>query len=473
VTAAYLAEAGKRVVVLEEGPHVPAPELGAMRPSESVRHVFRDAGMTLAVGLGDSPAINVLTGRCMGGSSVLTGGVCFRIPEHVLDEWSKDLGLVDLAPARMDEWFCRVEGDVHVEDVPVEMRSKSTQLFVQGGESMGVSFGAMRRNTRGCDGCGRCNFGCPHGAKMSVDIAYLPRAARAGAELWSDCLVERVRIEGDRAVGVVGKLLDGPHGKPGSSLEVLAEKVVVAAGAMHTPLVLRASGIARRGVVGTNLTLHPSFRMMGRFDEPVRGWEGALQSAYSKTYEDDGMVLNSVFIPTGVIAGTLPGFGPRHAQRTLDIARMAMFGGMLHDDGGGTVHRFFGREPILTYRMSKRDRARVPVLLRRMAAIFFAAGAREVYLPIFGAEPIGPNDLASFPFESLKGRHIECSSQHPLGSCHMGVTPETSVVGPDGQSWDVRGLYVADGSIFPTSLGVNPQLAVMAMAARIAHRIAE
>jgi choline dehydrogenase-like flavoprotein len=470
VVAAYLAEAGKRVVVLEEGPHVPA--LGALRPSESVRHVFRDAGMTLAIGLGDSPAINVLTGRCIGGSSALTGGVCFRIPEHVLDEWSGDLGLKDLTPARMDRWFSLVEADVHVEEVPVAMRSRSTSLYIQGGESIGVSFASMRRNTRGCDGCGRCNFGCPHGAKMSVDVAYLPRAAHAGAEVWSDCLVERVRFDGDRALGVVGRLLDGPLGRPRSLFEVWAKKVVVAAGAMHTPLLLRASGLARPRVLGKNLTLHPSFRMMGRFDEPVRGWEGALQSAYSKTYEDDGMVLNSVFIPTGVIAGTLPGFGPRHAARTLDIASMAMFGGMLHDDGGGTVRRFLGREPLLTYRMSKRDRSRVPVLLRRMAEIFFAAGAREVFLPIFGAEPIGPDDLAAFPFESVKGHQIECTSQHPLGSCHMGVSPDDSVIGPDGQSWDVRGLYVADGSIFPTSLGVNPQLAVMAMAARIAHLMA-
>ena len=125
----------------------------------------------------------------------------------------------------------------------------------------------------------------------------------------------------------------------------------------------------------------------------------------------------------------------------------------------------------MTYRMSKRDRARIPILLRRMAEIFFAAGAREVFLPVFGADPITSDELDAFPFETVKGRNIECSSQHPLGSCHMGASAASSVVDPDGRTWDVPNVWVADGSILPTSLGVNPQLTIMAMAARVAAKM--
>ncbi|HSQ64491.1 MAG TPA: GMC family oxidoreductase [Polyangiaceae bacterium] len=474
VVATYLAEAGLDVVVLEEGPHVPTREYAAMRPSESIRHVWRDAAMTLALGLGDSPSINVTAGRGVGGSSTLTGGVCFRAHDHVLDEWSKE-GLSELSAAGMDPWYSIVEKDVHVETVPEEMRSKSTRLFAEGGAKLGIPFHSMRRNTVGCNGCGRCNFGCPHQAKMSVDIAYLPRAVRAGARIVSDCLVDRVRVDGSRATGVVGRLLDGPGGKPGSDVFVRARHVVLSAGAMYSPLVLGRSGIGRRSrALGRNLTLHPSFRVIGRFKEPVRGWEGALQSAYSDHWENEGMLLNSVFIPNGILMATMPGFGKAHAKWRKTAAHVAIFGGMLHDDGGGRVwSNPFGREPFMTYRMSKRDRAKVPILLRRMAEIFFAAGATEVFLPFFGADPIEPDDLESYPFESVKGMKIECSSQHPLGTCHMGASPESSVIDPDGKTWDVPNVWVADGSILPTSLGVNPQLTIMAMAARVAFKMTE
>jgi choline dehydrogenase-like flavoprotein len=286
----------------------------------------------------------------------------------------------------------------------------------------------------------------------------------------SDCIVDRIEFSGDRAVGVKGRLLGADTE---SAAFVRAKDVVVCAGAMYTPLVLAKSGIGRRSnALGRNLTLHPSFRMIGAFEEPVRGWEGALQSAYSDHWEGEGMILNSVFIPNGVLVATMPGFGKRHARWRERVDHLAIFGGMLHDDGGGRVwSNPFGREPFVTYRMSKRDRARVPILLRRMAEIFFAAGATHVFLPIFGAEPIEPDDLASFPFEQIKATKLECSSQHPLGSCHMGRSPSTSVVDPDGRTWDVPNVWVADGSILPTSLGVNPQLTIMAMAARIASKM--
>ncbi len=472
--AATLAEAGQRVVVLEEGPHVPGEQHGAMRQSQSVRHVWRDGALTLALGLGDSPSINVTAGRMIGGSSALTGGVCFQAPEHVLAQWAEDLAIEDLSPSAMQRWFDQVARDVHVEDVPESMRSKSTKLYALGGERTGVEFHSMQRNTRGCNGCGRCNFGCPHGAKQSVDRTYLPRAVAAGAELYSDCLVERVELDGDRAVGVSGSLLDGEHGAPRTALRVRAKRVVLAAGAMYTPMLLRRSGLGRRsGSLGKNLTLHPSFRVIGRFDEPVRGWEGALQSAYSKHYEPDGMVMNSVFVPNGILAATMPGFGASHAKLRQNVGHLAIFGGMLHDDGVGAVHKIpFRREPLMTYRMSSRDRVKIPVLLRRMAKLFFAAGAKEVFLPVFGIDGVDADGLEKLDLEHVPGRRIECSSQHPLGTCHMGSSPNHSVVDPTGRVWDCPNVFVADGSILPTSLGVNPQWTIMSMALRVAHRLA-
>lgn len=474
VVAAELAGAGEHVVILEEGPHVPPERYQRMRPSESLRHLWRDGGSTFAIGLGDSPMINVTMGRCVGGSSVLTGGVCFRTPEAVLDVWVRELGLVALTPWALEPAFEEVERRIHVEEVPVHMRSRSTALFGEGARRLGFDIKPMRRNTQGCNGCGRCNFGCPHGAKLSVDHAYLPRALRAGAELWSDCLVERVLIEGDRAVGVAGRLLDGPRGRRRGRVEVRARRVVVAAGGVHTPLILRASGVGRRtGQVGRNLTLHPAFRMMARFDAPVHGWKGALQSAFVDAFEHEGVTMMSVFVPPAVLAATMPGIGPDLAARAAAIPNLAMFGGIVHDEGGGAIWRGLGREPVITYRMSARNRAQVPRVVRLLAETYFAAGAREVFLPILGMGPVDADAFRRLDLERIPLRRFECSSQHPLGSCRMGADPRTSVVNVDGQAWDVRGLTVADGSIVPTSLGVNPQLTIMALATRIAWRLRE
>jgi choline dehydrogenase-like flavoprotein len=272
---------------------------------------------------------------------------------------------------------------------------------------------------------------------------------------------------------VSGRVLDRDTYSPGPKLTVRAKQVVLAAGAMFNPMILKRSGL-KRTEIGSHLSLHPSFRVMARFDEPVRGWEGALQSAYGDQYEkSDGMLFNSVFVPNGVLAATLPGFGPAHAKLRAQVAHLGIFGGMLHDDAMGRVRSGFGREPVMTYRMSPRDRRRIPVLLRRMGEIWFAAGAKEIFLPVFGAPGQTPDSFRNFDLESVPGRKIECSSQHPLGTCAMGKDEKTSVVNDRGQVWGTQGLFVACGSIMPSSLGVNPQLAIMTMALRLSTLLAE
>jgi choline dehydrogenase-like flavoprotein len=476
VVAALLAEAGQRVVVLEEGPHVPVAEIKTMRPSQHMRRAWRDGGMTVAIGVGDTPTINVTMGRAVGGSSIVTGAVCFRTPEHVLHDWSGRLGLRELDAKTLEPHFEEVEKAIHVEEVPASMRSLSTRRFAEGAEKRGLVIEPLRRNTKDCNGCGRCNFGCPHGAKLSVDVTYLPRAVAAGAQIWSDCLVEKVSLSGGRATGVTGTLLGRGGGlfRRARKLEVRAKRVVVAAGSYHTPLLLMRSGVgARSGQVGRHMTLHPSFRMFARFDERIEGWRGALQSAYSRSLEKEGITLIGLFVPAGVLAATMTGFGSDHVRRAADVPHLAVFGGLIHDEGGGTVRRGPGREPLVTYRMAKEDRAKIPRVIRVMSEIFFEAGAREVFPPILGQPGVTPDELAKLDLEHIPALKLECSSQHPLGSARMGISPDQSVVDPTGRTWDVEGLYVADGSIVPTSLGVNPQLTIMAMATRIAHGLRE
>ncbi len=472
VVAAHLAEAGQRVVVVEEGPHVPHERYGAMRPSESLRHLWRDGGSTVAVGLGDTPVINVMMGECVGGSSVLTGGVCFRAPGSVLSHWADSLRLRGLSEAAMEPYFEDVERAVHVEEVPIALRSRSTDAFARGAERLGHPLSPMRRNTRGCKGCGRCNFGCPEDAKLSVDRTYLRRAVAAGARIFSDAHVERVVTNGARAAGVTGHLRRTERAAA-PEFVVHAPRVVLAAGAYCTPLLLFRSGVGRQsGQVGKNLTLHPSFRMMARFDERIDGWKGALQSAYCRAFEHERIHLNGLFVPPGILAGTMTGIGERHRERAALIPHLAVFGGMIHDEGGGRVHQVLGRR-FITYRLSRADSRAVSRTLTLLGETFLAAGARELFLPVLGLEPCDADAFRALDFERVPRRKLECSSQHPLGTARMGVSAEHAVVDPSGECWELENLFVADGSVMPTSLGVNPQETIMAMATRIAFGLRE
>jgi choline dehydrogenase-like flavoprotein len=475
VIASILAEAGQRVIVLEEGPYYTPEQYGSFRPTESMRQIWREAGLLAAFGLGQTPIIGLSAGRCVGGSSVLTGGVCFRVPSAVHAHWDRELGLADLAENAFESAYQEVERRVHVAEVPSEMRSRSTDKFVEGASRLGIPMHPLRRNTDGCVGNARCNFGCPSRAKMSVDVSYLPSALAHGARIVSDALVSRVLIERGSAVGVEGRLLDGRLGSLGSSFRVRARTVVVACGTLHTPVLLLRSGLGRRAsALGRNVTLHPAVRLSALFDDVLEGWNGVLQSVYSDHFANDGITLVGVYSPVNVLAAGLPGLGPAHRRIVSQTRHHGVFGALVHDEGGGTVRLGTGREPILTYRMAPRDLVRLRRSISILSELAFAGGAREVYLPIFGQRPVRSFDeVKQLENGRIDARRIECLAFHPLGSARMASDVRRGVVKPSGETYEVEDLYVADGSVLPTSIGVNSQVPVMAMATRIGWRLAE
>jgi len=473
IVARELARAGRSVIVLEEGGDHPREVYSKLSPSHAMRTMAREAGLAVAVGLGDTPLISVMAGKCVGGSSVLTGGVCFRIPDDVVHEWSTTLGLGAITPESLAPYFEQIERDLSVAVVPDYMRSRSTELFVEGAERLGVAMKPLRRNTSGCKGAARCNFGCPNGAKMSVDISVLPEARENGAVVIADALVENVDIERGVARGVRGRFLS-EEGEPGARFEVRASVVVLACGSLHTPILLRRSGISGGGHVGRHMTLHPGFRIGALFDERVDGWDGAMQSVYSDHFADEGLTLVGIYTAPSVLAAAFPGVGREHRRLVANMPNLAFFGAMIHDDGGGQVRRWLSREPLVTYRMSARDRSRMWRGVEILGELAFAAGAREVLLPIFGAQPIkSREELRALVASPPPAKKVECMSFHPLGTAKMSADPSRGVVRESGETWAVSNLFVADGSVLPTSIGVNSQLPIMAMAQRIARGIAD
>lgn len=471
VVAATLAEAGKRVVVVEEGPYYRAEDYQRFAPSESVRRMFREGGMVLAFGVGQTPMISITLGRAVGGSSLLTGGVCFRIPGEVHERWERELGLGEMSEKKFADAYADVEKRIDVVTVPESMRSESTRRYVDGGRKLGIEFEPLRRNTGNeCTGSARCNFTCPAGAKRSVDVSYLPSATRHGALILSDALVNKLIVSGGRAAGVEGRLLGGTLGGPGHTFRIHAPVVVLAAGTLHTPLILMRAGVGRASdVVGRNVTLHPAVRIVGRFDDPVKGWDGSLQSVYSDHYHHDGIKLVGVYTAVNFLAAGLPGVGPTLRQRARGLGNSAVFGAMIHDEGGGRVRLGPGREPVLSYEMAPRDLARLRKAITILAELSLAAGAKEVFSSAYGFPPIrNMDDARKMESAKLDARRIECMAFHPLGSARAGRDARSGVVDQRGEAFDLPGLFVADGSVLPTSIGVNSQVPIMATATRIA-----
>jgi choline dehydrogenase-like flavoprotein len=476
VAAALLAEAGHRVIVLEEGPYVHPDEYQTWTPSESVRRLFREAGLLTVIGVGKTPMIPLTLGRAVGGSSLLTGGVCFRVPGEVHHRWVKELGLAELSERALEPAYEEVERRMRVREVPAYMRSRSTEKFVEGAARLGIPMRSIRRNTGlDCEGNGRCNFTCPAGAKRSVDVSYLPSATAHGARIVSDALVTRVLVEDGRAAGVEGHLLSGEEARRSHAFRVRARYVVSACGTIHTPLLLFRTGLGERsGELGRHITLHPAARVVARFDEALNGWDGALQSVYSDHFDAEGIKLVGVYSAPNVLATGMPGVGPELRRRVRAMPHCGVFGAMVHDEGGGEVRPGPGREPLLWYEMAPRDLARLRRGITILCEMAFAAGAREVFTSIMGAPAITSVEKArALERASLDPRRIECMAFHPLGSARVAVDPRRGIVDQSGEAFELPGLFVMDGSILPTSIGVNSQVPIMSMSARLAWRLAE
>ncbi len=474
VVAKELAEEGLDVMILEEGAHYPPEVYGRWRPSQTARKLARSAGVLAALGLGSTPPINIMMGRCVGGSSVLTGGVCFRIPKEVHREWSQTLDTEELSAEQMEFFYRKVEDYIQVREVPENLRSKGTVLFGEGAKRLGTSLLPLRRNAPSCRGCSRCNFGCPHQAKLSVDLTYLPRAMEKGAKIYSEHRVDRILIRGRRAIGVTGRLVDRERERVVGQFTAYAPIIVLAAGSLHTPLILLQSKLRVSPWLGRNLTLHPAFRICAFFEEKVENWKGALQSAFCHHPSNEKLLFVSVMAPLGTLVSTVPGIGRELRETAERFPYLATFGGMVHDEPGGKIWgKFFG-EPIITYKMDPKDRLAMLEGIRFLAEAYLLAGAKRVLMPIPGSPPIDSLDqLRKFEFERVDARKLECLSFHPQGSARMAKSPREGVVSRDGELFSVSGLWIADASLFPTSVGVNTQIPVMAMATRVAHKIAE
>jgi len=443
VVAAELAEGGANVVLLEQGP-AHNPDSFTARPPQMLARLYRDGGQTVTFG---TPPIGLPLGRGLGGTTMVNSGTCFRTPPRVLERWQGEFGL-ELSEASMRPHFERVERALSVSEVTPELAGNNASVARRGAERLGWSHGYLRRNAKGCVGSGVCAFGCPTSAKQHTGITYIPRAERAGARILTGVDVKRVLVKGGRATGV-----------DGGEVEVRAPTVVLAAGAVHTPLLLRSSGIDSNEL-GRNLTVHPATAAFALMDEIVDMARGVPQSFFVDEFASDGIMLEGVAGPPSYAAIALPLSGRRHQEAMSRYRHLAQFGLMVSDKPRGRIHSVAGR-PVIRYDLDPRDLKRFRVGIRRLGELFEAAGALEVYLPL-------PSGVAP---ERARALDLKLIGFHPLGSARADARASHGVVDSNLAVHGVDGLHVADGSVVPSALGVNPQLTIMALATRLAFKL--
>jgi choline dehydrogenase-like flavoprotein len=454
--AALLAEAGWRVAILEEG-DVHEPAAMTARPRDMMPRLYRDGGQIATVG---DPPIVLPLGRGVGGTTLVNSGTCFRTPRHVLERWRRDHGLeLDL-----DEEFALVEEAIGVREVTPELAGRNANLVKEGADRLGLSAGYLQRNARGCVGSGVCAFGCPTGAKQHAGQVWIPRAQRAGATTLTNARAERIAIERGRVREVHATT------RPGT-IRVRTETVIVAAGALLTPSLLRRNRLgAASGQLGRNLSIHPASAARALYDEVVDPWAGVPQSVYVDELAADGIMLEGIAGPPDQGAMSTPRAGAEHRDLMLAARRTGSFGVMVSDTARGTV-RSVGRRLVVRYDLHPDDAERFRRGFELLARIFFAAGAREVIVPIDGVPTLRDGDLEPLRRARVRPRHVSAMAFHPLGTARAGSDPAMSVVDPQLQVRGAPGVYVADGGVVPSSLGVNPQITIMALAARLARQL--
>ena len=467
VAAKELAEAGLKVIILEEGEHFDRRDFTGP-PPERLRRFYRGNGLTFTIGV---PTISLPIGRGVGGSTLINSGTCFRTPDFVLDSWGMDAD--ELGPL-----FEGVEETLNVGPVTADIMGANGDVMDKGRRELGYSGGHIRRNARGCHGSGVCAFGCPLDAKLGMHVTYLPLAAKAGARIITGCRVDSIIVDNGRAVGVRGSTLDPETGAlhRDGRFEVRAPHVVLAAGAIYTPALLqrqRLSNSSRQ--VGRNLRIHPGCGVLGVFDHDIHAWKGVMQSYYVDEKLRDGILLEATYPPPGVgySAGGVGGKGSDLKDFLARYPQTAAAGLIISDTGTGRVRATPGGGLLITYDMHTDDVRKTLEGIRLTSEIYLAAGAQEVHTLLPGMPAVRKREELGWITEGKWGAaDLKLSAYHPMGTCRMGKDSRSSVVDEYGRAHDVPGLVITDASVLPGSTYVNPQITIMALAARSARHLA-
>lgn len=458
--AAKLAEEGRAVALIEAGRyHLRQDFSGA--PLERAQRLWVQRGLTFALG---NSLTSIPLGKLVGGTTAINSGTCFAVPDAVLAEWRAAGFPRDFTPEAFRPWVEQVESELGVAPGERPYLGRVADLVARGAEALGLDHGPLPRNAPGCDGQGTCIYGCPTDAKRSANVSWVPRALRAGAELFTGLRVQRLLERRGRVEGVFASGTDR-YGRT-RPLTVRAEAVVVACGAIASPVLLADNGI-RLPALGRNLSVHPGLGMYARVDAGGTPWRAIPQGYGVHGHDLTGVRFEGFYLPPQQSGLTLPAIGEELTRWLDDPARVDQFGFMVRDPNDGRVLRTPGGGVLIRKDLSPRTLNRLQRGAALLAELLLAGGAREVHTAIRGVGALSTRaEARALHARRLRPRDFMTLGAHPLGTCRMGADPRSSVVDFEHRVHGTENLYVVDGASVPSSLGVNPQVTIMAMALR-------
>jgi choline dehydrogenase-like flavoprotein len=474
IAARALALAGARTIAFEEGGDHVARDM-TQREDEMLPELFQDRAGRMT----DDLAITVLQGRGVGGSTIHNTNLCKRIAPEILELWAKRHGVVGCGVDDMRPAFETIERDLSVAPIPDDAINPNNDALRRGLAALGWKGGKLSHNRTGCVGSGFCELGCAYDAKNNARKIVIPQAVDAGCEVYADVTVERVLQKDGHVVGVRARAANG------RLIVAKARVVVLSASAVGSAALAIASGLPDpHAQHGKRLRIHPGAVVAGRFGEegelPIQGWRGIPQSWECTELLDlrEGSerrvwITTAFAHPIGT-AVTIPGFGPAHMRAMRDYGRLAVLTAMVHDETAGHVYLARDGRPALRYPMLESDSAQLALGLRGAAELLLAAGAREVLVPGIPPRSVrSTRDLAAIDAGFARPHNLPLTAVHPMGTMRMGEDPTVSVVRSTGEHHHVKGLFVLDGGLFPTSLGGPPQIPIYATAQHLARHAVE
>lgn len=471
-------ESGLKVLLLERGPYWPKESFTQRELEMSKIYFNRGAVLSADRSIGLSAACAI------GGSTAVYTGVSFRPPADVLATWRNTFGLSFLSDEYVNDVLDEIEEQIGVHELPPSMDNDNNRLFREGCERLGITAKRLRINTRQCGEQGFCNLGCTRGAKQGTLEVQIPLAMQRGAEVvWNACVHEIV--PGDEAIIKLRVNPAASYTKPNVWSEgehtVRARTVVIAAGALHTPAILARSKQLKvdRSLLGRYVTLHPACNVNGIYKEPIKNYRGFPKTYYVDDFsESDHYLLETSFYYPGVTAKNNPGFGADHLALMDDYRKMMSILILVHDEAEAhnriTIHEKTG-EPVLRYTVADGVKKALIQGLRRSAEIFFAAGCEKVVLPGSSKTVLAASDVSALstvvdlPFLDLQRSPL--SSAHPQGGARMAADDRMGITHTNGHLFEHRNIFVADASLFPTSVKVNPYETVMLLARYVASNV--
>jgi choline dehydrogenase-like flavoprotein len=480
--AVILARAGYRVVVVEAGPwrdpeDYPSTMLGTMRD------MMPDWGANVAIGDSVMPIVQAAV---VGGGTVINSAIMVRTPADVLADWRDDHGLGDVFSERsVHAQQDAIAAELSVAATPTGRHfGVNNARLLEGLQRRGVEVHPTDRNVKDCIGSGRCMQGCRTGAKRSTQLSWLPEVIARGGAVISCAPVDRVRVQHATAEGVFGRFRHPRSRQRGATFAVRARRgVILAASATQTPLILHRSGI-RPPALGAYWRAHPGAAIMGVYDEPIDLENGATQgtasihfrggiNARGERSDGVGIKLESLALPLELIAGRVSGAGRTLVDRLAEARHQALWIAAVRAEAVGSCRPGFFGQASVKYRPTAADRAAVRAGARLLAEVHFDSGARAVRPGIYGLPfEISRDQLHLLQDDRIDNRALTWVLSHLFGGAVLGSDPQRSVVDPDLNVRGVAQLHVACASALPTTLGVNPQHTIMAVARIIAGRLA-